>query len=144
MVTIRYATKDQIEKALQETNTIFDNNVVFNRFSPAGKHFAVTLKTSDSHGSGSRLGFPEYNWQTREIVKKGKHMAIACWHVYGVFFDKLFEQNRDIEIISNGEKITRSNGGNWNDRNIGSQMFPMAYSDACECNDNGITNKIWR
>ena len=138
MVTIRKATKEQIENALQETNKIFKDNIIFNRFDSTGKNFAVTLKTKDSHKEGSRLGFPEYNWSTKQIIKPGKHMPIACWHAYGTFFDNLFKQNMNIEIVSNGEKITAYNNGNWNDRNIGSMVFPLMYSDACECDKNGV------
>jgi hypothetical protein len=142
MVTIRKATKEQIESALNETNKIFEDNILFNRFEQKGKNFNVTLKTKNARGKGSRLGFPQYDWTTKEIIKPGKHMAIACWHVYGVFFDQLFKQNEGIEIVSNGEKITAFNSGNWNDRNIGSQVFPLYYSEACDCNNNGISEMI--
>ena len=133
MVTIRNATREQIERAMQETNKTFEDNIIFNRFDQTGKNFNVTLKTKDSHKKGSRLGFPQYDYATKKIIKPGKHMAVACWHVYGTFFDNLFKENLEIVIISNGEKITSTNGGNWNDRNIGSQVFPLLYSDACEC-----------
>jgi len=138
MVTIRKATKEQIDQALHMTNGLFDGNVIFNRFDATGKNFNVTLKVQNSKGLGARLGFPVYDWATKCMIKKGKHMSAACWHVYGTFFDNLLSLNENIEIVSNGVKITSINGMNWQDRNIGSQAFPLYYSEACECDEYGI------
>lgn len=132
MVTIRKATKEQIEIALQGTNKLFDDNIIFKKFEPKGKNFTVTLTVKNAREKGSRLGFVFTEDQ------KPRHISAACWHVYGNFFDNLFTQKEDIEIVSNGEKITSSNGANWKDRNIGSQCKPMYYSEACECNKNNL------
>jgi hypothetical protein len=142
MSTIRNATHEQIEIALQETNKTFEDNIIFKRFDSTGKNYSVTLTVKDSKKKGSRLGFPEYDWQTRKVIKPGKHMRSACWHAHGLFYDNLFKINDKIVIVSNGEKITATNNGNWNDRNIGSQMFPLYFSEACECNQNGIAEVI--
>lgn len=123
MVVIKGTTREQILKALENTNKKFGNNVVFNRFDQTGKHFNVTLKVKDSHGKGARIGFT------------GRAMVAACWHVYGVFFDEMTKLNPVmIEIIANGHtKITATNGGNWCDQQVGSLAEPHMYSDMCHC-----------
>ena len=60
-------------------------------------------------------------------------MSSACWHVHGNFFDCLFKINKEAVIVSMSKKITEFEG-NWEDSNIGSQMFPHYHSEACECN----------
>jgi hypothetical protein len=120
MVIIRNAAKWQIEKALEETNKSFKGNVTFNRFEAKGKNFSVTLKVKSSKGPGARIGFT------------GRAMVAACWHVHGNFFDHLFEISPRAIVVSNGDKITQTHG-NWIDRNIGSRMNPLMYSDACHC-----------
>lgn len=120
MVLIRYATYAQVLQALQNTNVWFDGNVVFNRCDQTGKQFNVTLKTKDCGGAGSRISY------------MGRRMAIACWHVYGRFFDELFSLNPGIVVIAMGKKITKD-AGNWQDQNIGSMVTPLMYSEACNC-----------
>jgi hypothetical protein len=127
MVTIRKATKEQIVKALDETNKIFDGNITFKKIVPKANNYTVTLTVNSSKGKGGRLGF------TFEDGQKPRHISAACWHVYGSFFDHIFDLSPGAIIISNGEKITADNGQNWNDRNIGSQVRPLLYSEACEC-----------
>lgn len=122
MVTIRNVTKEQIEKALEQTNTKFEDNIIFNRFDQTGKNFAVTLKVKSSSCSGARIGF------------SGKKMAIACWHVYGTFFDEIFKVCPNAVVISMGEKIT-AEYGNWQDKQVGSIVDPRLYSEMCHCED---------
>ena len=127
MVTIRKVTREQIVKALEETNKLFDGNITFKKIVPKGNNYTVTLTVNRSKGKGGRLGF------TMSDDEKPRHISAACWHVYGTFFDHIFDQSTDAIIISNGDKIAFDNGQNWNDRNIGSQVRPLLYSDACEC-----------
>jgi hypothetical protein len=132
MVTIRNATKDQINIAVGKTSEKFDFNVEYNRFEQKGKNFFVTLKVKDSHGKGARRGFPSRDNPKHMRRLKGRAMIQACWHVYGTFFDELFKENRDIVVVSLGKKITIS-GGNWVDTEVGSIMVPLWYSQMCEC-----------
>ncbi len=116
---VRKATEEDLRKALELTNKEFDGNVIFNRLDFP----TFTLKVKDSKGKGARRG------------DSGRRLINACWHVHGTFFDKLFEVNPDAYVISQGNKITASEG-NWVDRNIGSMMNPLYYSEACECGGN--------
>lgn len=125
---ITNATVEELNRALFVCNQmIYDNNVEFNRLEQVSRNrVAFTLKVKDSHKKGARL--------SQSVTSKGnrRHLINACWHVHGDLFDCLFAINPDIFIIACGKKITRKSG-NWEDRNIGSLMNPLAYSDACEC-----------
>ncbi len=114
-------TESQLEQALTEVNKKYGNNVIWNRAPERqGRSYRFTLRVKDSHGKGARIGFT------------GRAMVSACWHVHGDFFDALFEIEPDTRIISAGNEIT-INYGNWEDRNIGSIIHPMYYSEACNC-----------
>jgi hypothetical protein len=128
-----YCTKGELEQALEEVNKKYEGNIEWNRHPDTG---GFTLRVKDSHGKGGRLGFVNltyirehgYDWAWNHR----RHIINACWHVHGDFFDCLFAINPDAVIHSNGNKITQDYG-NWIDRNIGSMMYPMYYSEACEC-----------
>jgi hypothetical protein len=32
-----------------------------------------------------------------------------------------------------GKRTIDTSGGNWQDRNIGSSMYPLYFSEACDC-----------
>jgi hypothetical protein len=134
---IKNVTETELDLALANTNAQFDGNVDFNRFEQKGKRFFVTLRVKNSHGKGAKIGF------------SGRHTVNACWHVHGVFFEKLLEINRSAVIDTVLNRIDK-NGGNWTDKNVGSVMEPLAYSDACECSkartitdeDNGLVATV--
>ena len=117
-------TINDLEKALAKVNEKYDNNIIFNRLDPQG----FTLKVKDSKKAGHRLHL-SYNLDGLHSQRRG---ISACWHVHGDFFDALFAVNPFAIIHSMGNKITIENG-NWEDKNIGSQMFPQYHSIACEC-----------
>jgi len=121
----------EMEKALEAINRLyFDNNVTFNRFDVNRNGINFTLKVKDSKKPGHRLGYPDYE------TGKQRRLASACWHVHGQFFDALIAVNPKAEIISTlrGQKVViNSEGGNWQDSNIGSIVRPMYYSEACDC-----------
>ena len=118
------ATQEELHQALNSVNAEYEGNICFNRLEQQGRRVRFTLKVHDSHKPGSRLGH------------SGRHLACACWHAHGHFFDKLFDTNPDAWIRSGKQKITKD-GGNWEDRNIGSMMFSLYFSEACECDDGG-------
>jgi hypothetical protein len=137
MVEIRKATRSEIEAALQETNKLFEDNIIFKKFVAKGKNFTVTLTVKNSRKAGSRLGF------TWSADQKARHISAACWHVYGTFFDNVIAQNKEAEIITTigrggSVKISARTGNNWQDANIGTMSRPMYYSEACECNEKGL------
>jgi hypothetical protein len=75
-------------------------------------------------------------------------MISACWHVHGDFFDALFkiQPNAVVQVSAGGE--TRNitiDGGNWQDMNIGSEVYPLMMSTLCGCyNDIDELKKMLR
>lgn len=126
---VLHTSKQELMETLAEINKEFDNNVMFDRFPestvPTKNGFNFTLRVIDSRAKGSR------------ISSSGRRMAKACWHVHGEFFDTLIENNQDAIVKTGyyGSSDIDKNGGNWKDRNIGSQYQPMYYSEACDCDN---------
>jgi len=123
---IRNVTREQLEQGLKLVNKKYDNNIIWNNFKyEYNNTFRVTLKCKDSKKAGHRLGFKYGDMKQKRLIS-------ACWHVHGDFFDYLLSINPDV-IIRVATHTIDKNGGNWEDRNIGSIMQPMYYSEACEC-----------
>lgn len=119
-----YTTEHDLRQALYNVNKQYDGNISFNREPEiVGNRLRFTLKVKDSHKKGARTGFT------------GRHLINACWHVHGNFFEELFKLNNQAIIIANGKQIS-VNGGNWEDRSIGSIMNPLYYSEACKCGED--------
>lgn len=124
---IKNVAEHQLYKALDVANEKFDGNLRFKRIERAGftragrEDWNVTLTVSSSKGKGARIGF------------SGRRIAAACWHAHGAFMDNLPENA--VIVVSGGRdgKMTLYPGSPWVDRNIGSMMQPLYYSDACEC-----------
>ena len=114
------ANIEQLEKALEAVNKRYKGNVKFKRLEPNGRRVNFTLTVKSAKDPGGRRGF------------SGKRVAAACWHVHGHFFEELFKINSEAWISSGGSKITKERG-NWQDRNIGSMIKPLYYSEACDC-----------
>lgn len=127
------ASSQEIEQALNTVNAKYAGNVAFNRYPEflgytraGGEKYRLTLRVISSREPGHRRGF-SYPWS-----EKGKRLTAACWHVHGDFFDALMSINPKVEIKTAQNTITVA-GGNWQDRNIGSQVYPLFYSEACDC-----------
>lgn len=128
----RNISREDLQSALEAVSQRYSGNVVWNREpEPVGRGFRATIKVLDSKGPGHRRGFPHGN------ADKGKRMASACWHVHGEFFDSIFDIAPGASVKSGDLRIT-ANGGNWKDRNIGSQMRPLMFSEACDCADEPV------
>ncbi len=126
----KYCTCEDLQKALEVTNASFSGNIRFKDISQEGRRVRFTLTVVSSKGPGGRLGFPNSDGKQR-------HIAAACWHVHGTFFDALLDiapgavintANAIVFKLPDGQTI-----GNWQDSNIGSQYRPLYYSEACEC-----------
>jgi len=127
-------TMEELQAALDIVNVQYKGNVGWKSLDPQRKQIAFTLKVRDSKGPGHRLGFPQppRSWKGETNWKPGKRMPFACWHVHGYFFEALFQVNPNAAVLSGRSWITKD-GGNWQDRNIGSQAYPLMFSEACEC-----------
>lgn len=116
-----------LENALQVVNQKYQGNIRFKRLEQNGRGVNFTLTVNSSCEPGHRRGFFGFDG------KQPKRLAAACWHVHGDFFEALLNIAPDAVVISQGNKIITKQSGNWQDWNIGSQMHPMYYSEACDC-----------
>ncbi len=120
-------TKDQMETALAAVNEKYDGNIMWNRFEPKGSGFAFTLRCKSSKDLGHRITGVHFG-------KRRRHVS-ACWHVHGDFFDALFNVAPKAYVRAGRRRIDATQG-NWEDRNIGSMMYPVMHSEACDCDRN--------
>ena len=126
---IKNTKKEEIEKALENTNKAFKGNLDFLKLEAVNTketRFSVRLRVKDSKGDGARRSF----YKNKDGARK--KMISACWHSHGRFFDELLRLNPEAEIKT-GDVIVSKNGGNWQDKNIGSIIKPFYFSEACEC-----------
>ncbi len=135
-------TPHQMQAALEKINVKYKDNIIFKRLEPVGRTVHFTLTVRDSAGPGGRRG----NHNNRRV-------RAACWHVHGDFFESLLELCPEAIIYTRsyiekpgsrggkshlyrggdiGAKITKDDG-NWQDWNAGSQVYPRAMSDMCDC-----------
>jgi len=120
---IRNVTYTSLLRALAKTNQRFDGNVIFDScIKVKTKVFRLTLRVKDSHGKGARISY------------RGRHLVNACWHVHGYFFEHLLKEEPNAIIKTTIGKIDRF-GGNWIDRNVGSQLRSIMLSELCECKE---------
>ena len=117
----RNCTIKDLEKALVMVNKKYHKNVCFKNIEQSGRMVTFTLRVNNSRDKGAR------------ISHSGRHIPAACWHVHGDFFESLFKIKPEAVIVSQGNKKITKDSGNWQDWNIGSIIYPMFYSEACEC-----------
>lgn len=132
----RKVMQEDLYKALEVANQKYDGNIKFRRLDKEGSGFRFTLTVNTSKGLGTRLATsPLMSERSNGFISpmKRRKIAAACWHVHGDFFDALFSVNPQATVRSRNNLIT-SNDGNWQDFNLGSQMFPVYASEACVCN----------
>jgi hypothetical protein len=130
-MTALNASGSDLCKALFHVNSVFGGNIEFkNMQSISARRVRFTLTVHDSRGPGARLS------------PSGRRIAAACWHVHGLFFEELFKACPNAEIRGGHDPKTgrplliTADGGNWQDRNIGSVAEPFLYSRACGCTAN--------
>jgi len=125
---VKNATQDNMDAALTAVNHKYAGNVTWNRAPERVSKNALrfTLRVKDSKEPGHRRHICHCSGTSRRSIH-------ACWHVHGDFFDALFAIAPDAVIRSGGNVIT-AESGNWQDRNVGSQMYPVDFSDSCDCN----------
>ena len=116
-------TQKQLEKALELTNKDYDDNLMFNRLealNQKGTTYRMTIRVKNSSGKGAKIGYT------------GRKTISACWHAHGDLFDNILKLSPEAKIRTAGLDID-INGGNWIDKNIGSIINPMYFSEACNC-----------
>ena len=109
------ATRHEVLQAIDTVNKEHGYKIYLNRDEQKGKWFHFTIK-SPSKVPGARISVT------------GRNLACASWHAHGYLFDEIFKLNESAVIWSGGEKITIE-GGNWQDRNVGSYVHPVYFSE---------------
>lgn len=126
-------SKEDLERALKMVNKKYHQNITFKRGpEPKGKRWLITLTVNNANKKkgttrGARLG-------PSGLMGYGSihHIAAACWHVHGDFFDILWDIQPKMEVRGGGFHYTNPTQ-NWQNRNIGSIMYPVYFSEACDC-----------
>jgi hypothetical protein len=113
-------SKEVLKQALDYVNEIFKGNIRMEINEDRGNFLRVRLKVKDSRQAGARRG------------RRGQRLINACWHVHGYFIDKIFELDPGAIVYSLGKRYTADNW-EWEDRNIGSILYPLYFSEACNC-----------
>lgn len=98
-------------------------NLLFTVGADRGRAVRVNLRVRDSHGP----------WARR--AASGRHGPWACWHAFGVLYDRLFLAGAT-KVVS-GPFTYRSAADNWQDWNCGSMVRPMMMSECCDCHPFG-------
>ena len=121
---IRTEKEGLISEALKKVNAEFNNNIKLKKYDVKkgrkGYLYTVTLTVQDSRGAGSRIG------------PTGRRVSAACWHAHGRFIDSIFELDPSAIVWTMGIKCD-TNSWYWRDKNIGSIINPLYYSNACDC-----------
>jgi hypothetical protein len=114
--------EEVLKQALDYVNDIFKGNIKMEFEKDKGNYFKVRLKVKNSKSPGSRHGHT------------GRRLINACWHVHGYFIEKIFELDNQAVVYSLGKRYMVDNW-EWEDKNIGSIIEPLYFSEACNCHE---------
>jgi hypothetical protein len=128
----------------------FAGNVTFQRL-PEDYRGSVrfTLRVKDAKGPGHRRG-----QHFHKATGKRRRMVTACYHAYGEVIRGLIDAGANWvksapitleRYRSKGARPLKWDRGTWIDNardmadlNVGSQMDPVCFSEACDCNEGMI------
>lgn len=134
---IRRVSVADVEAALAEVDKVYAGNLRPYNLREVRGGVRLQIKVQNSRGAGARYGAPHFQ------TGKQRAMGFACWHVHGTFYDELLGRFPKSSIVSGGNKVNRE-GGNWHDIQVGSQAYPFAMSEACECDNGWSPSDAWR
>jgi hypothetical protein len=118
---------DEIDKVVTNVSKMFDSNVRYKRDPERdGRAVSFTLTVVDSKKKGSR------------VSPSGRRVAAACWHVHREVMWGILAYNNECRIKTafadyRGLDDFTDKFGATGCVNIGSQMEPMNFEDACNC-----------
>lgn len=113
---ITNATEQQLVKAIYNVNYKHGYHLWINKISQLSKNRITFTIRAITGNPGARY------------TATGRRSNYASWHAHGYLYDELFETDSNIYVIANGKKITKF-GGNWQDYNVGSVMYPIDFSE---------------
>jgi hypothetical protein len=113
--------KEHLQKALDQTNSLWHDNIYFDQLEPRGSGFLVRLKTNTYSRPGYRRTF------------SGRKNPHACWHVWGWFLTYLGKIDPAARYKNHRDQMEYVYNHGWEDWNIGNQSHLLAFSQACDC-----------
>jgi len=123
---------EEIETIVREVSTLlYDGNIIFKRAPECnGRATSFTLTVKDSKERGSRRS------------ADGRRIAAACWHANKDVITAVFKTNPNARIKSavadyKGIQDFVTKFPQTGDQNMGSAANPLAYRDACNCEEFG-------
>lgn len=120
------ASSETLRAALARVNEKYAQNITFRDVKQISKNrIQFTLRSVNSRASGAGMSY------------SGRRMPTACWHAHGDFFEALFAVDPLAWVRSRGRMINVEHG-NWEDRNVGSQIHPLAHSESCGCGQDEV------
>ena len=141
---VKYANEADIFAALEVANWKYEGNLIMKEFEdvsgPRVSRHKVRLTVKDLEGPGCRRGFLSYAYGHTNAPRR---IRSACYHAVGAWMVALFERVPDAVIESGSMHLQ---GGRYKgaagflreyqsvgENNIGSQIYPIAFRDACNC-----------
>lgn len=109
------------------SSRLYNENLTFKRLpEEIGLALSFTLTVHKSSGPGARRG------------ERGRRIAAACWHAHRDVMVAIFTEYPDARIKTHqadyrGAEDFVAKFEATGNVNIGSQMFPLYYVEACEC-----------
>lgn len=126
----RNVTIPDLEHAARETGVVADIR-------------AVTSNGRSTTGVAIRFGLTltaDRQWERRSY--RGRRVHAVCWHGHREFFRALFRRVPDADVTTALARYTSpahfeaTFGAT--DKNIGSMVEPMQFSEACACPEGGF------
>lgn len=148
---VRKVTVEQIERAFARVNRDWQTCVKpyaggwgssRAAITPVGRGYRFTLRLTDSKAPFHRRAQQRYR-----STSAPKRMPSVCWHGHKAFMLALFMEQPDAVIITGMARynglagFTREHEATY-ERNIGSQMMPQAYGDACDCAQDNTDERV--
>lgn len=134
-MTIKGITPSQFHSLVEEvSSSLYQDNLKVKNCSPlSSNRIRATVTVKSSKGRGARLSYP--NSQGKQ-----HHLAAACWHAYRDVLSRLFQFNPEASVrtahaIYKGREDFLLKFEATGKHNIGSEMFPLYYREACSCEE---------
>jgi hypothetical protein len=129
----RNCTQDQLEQAARRALVRLVN------LRPEGRGFRATLGLLPDESGAP----PAPRWRRRSHT--GRRVNVVCWHGWTLFLMALFDKvpeayvrgGRDLAgpTVYRGRRDFLWKFDETGNQNIGSQARPLAYRDACDCDE---------
>lgn len=128
---IKGINSHQLDLAIRAVNDKFNAHVTTEYTTNTRKGVKAKLRVETNKSVFHRLA------QSLTSLGNRKKIVSLCWHGFGHVFREVFTINplakiRTAQIVYKDVSAFNNNFYS-TDRNIGSEIYPLLYSEACEC-----------